>query len=351
MKQIIVTIVMALLLAMSSCKSHKQTVVRQPQRVAKETVKIPKGASGDPTYAVDVKVGSALVNEAKRWLGTPYRYGGECRSGADCSGMLMVIYRDVAGLKLPRNSAAQCEYCFGIDKRHLSPGDLVFFSTSKGKGKVSHVGMYIGSGKMIHASSSRGVIISDLDEKYYVNHYHSSGRVYGITYAATGNKQKEYKDYGKVLLADNANSGNKKSDKNKKSKAPVNPAKEDVKHVEPSPVVHEMSLDDFVAMQQARARVDSVKPVEDVIEPRDSVVVEPVVVAEPIDTVKTEVCDSITAETPQVKAPTVIVNGRRVEVQPVEQPHKQQPDSVPSDSARQAVEIRETVVKAMKFGK
>lgn len=326
MKQIIVTIVMALLLAMSSCKSHKQTVVRQPQRVEKETVRIPKGASDDPAYAVDEKVGSALVKEAKRWLGTPYRYGGESKSGADCSGMLMVIYRDVADLKLPRNSAAQCEYCFGIDKRQLSPGDLVFFSTSKGRGKVSHVGMYIGSGKMIHASSSRGVIISDLDEKYYVNHYHSSGRVYGITYAATGNKRKEYKDYGEVLLADNAN-------------------------VEQKPVVREMSLDDFVAMQQASARVDSVKPVDEVIEPRDSVVVEAVVVAEPIDTVKTEVCDSIPAEAPQVKAPTVIVNGRRVEAQPVEQPRKQRSDSVPSDSARQAVEIRETVVKAMEFGK
>lgn len=118
-----------------------------------------------------------LVKEAKEWLGAKYRYGGHSRSGTDCSGMVMEVYRKVCGVKLPRSSREQCDFCEKIKRDELRSGDLVFFSTGKSKSTVSHVGLYIGNGEIIHASSSRGVIVSRLDERYFQRAYHSSGRV------------------------------------------------------------------------------------------------------------------------------------------------------------------------------
>ncbi len=118
-----------------------------------------------------------LLDEARKWLGTRYVYGGHSRSGTDCSGFVMEVYDRAASIKLPRSTTKQRDFCKSIKRSDLDVGDLVFFTSRKGRGKVSHVGMYIGDGKMIHASSSKGVIVSDLDEKYYVTNYHSSGRV------------------------------------------------------------------------------------------------------------------------------------------------------------------------------
>lgn len=120
---------------------------------------------------------NAIVREASKWLGTKYKYGGESKNGVDCSGMVMKVYLDAAHIKLPRSSAQQQRYCHQIHRKELDEGDLVFFATGRDKKRVSHVGIYIGDGKMIHASTSRGVIISGLDEKYYARNYHSSGRV------------------------------------------------------------------------------------------------------------------------------------------------------------------------------
>lgn len=118
-----------------------------------------------------------LVREAKRWLGTKYRYGGHSRSGTDCSGMVMEVYKKVCDVRLPRSSREQQSFCKKINRDNLRKGDLVFFSTNKSRNAVSHVGLYIGDGEMIHASSSKGVMISRLDEKYFQRTYHSSGRV------------------------------------------------------------------------------------------------------------------------------------------------------------------------------
>lgn len=119
---------------------------------------------------------SKLMAEASKWVGTPYLYGGTKKSGVDCSGFVMNIFQDALGSKLPRTSRDQQAYCSSVKKSELRPGDLVFFATGKDSGRVSHVGLYIGDGRIVHASSSRGVIISDLSVNYYVKHYHSSGR-------------------------------------------------------------------------------------------------------------------------------------------------------------------------------
>lgn len=116
-----------------------------------------------------------LLGEIDGWLGVPYKYAGEDKNGVDCSALMMNVYNSALGIKLPRNSAKQQEYCSKVSKSDLAPGDLVFFSNSSGR--VNHVGMYVGSGNIVHASSSRGVIISSLAENYYVKNFHSAGRV------------------------------------------------------------------------------------------------------------------------------------------------------------------------------
>lgn len=118
-----------------------------------------------------------LLAEAETWMGTPYLWGGNDRGGVDCSGFVTQVYLRALGIKLPRTSFEQSRWCTATDKRNLQPGDLVFFATTKDSTRVSHVGMYIGDNKMIHSSSSRGVVISGLGEKYYASHYRSAGRV------------------------------------------------------------------------------------------------------------------------------------------------------------------------------
>ncbi|MDE5988538.1 MAG: C40 family peptidase [Duncaniella sp.] len=120
----------------------------------------------------------ALLTEAKRWIGTPYRYGGEDRNGVDCSGLVLNVYRSALQLKLPRNSAQQASFCRPISKTSLMPGDLIFFDTSGGGGKkISHVGIYVGDGMMVHSSSSKGVIVSDINADYFRRTFAGAGYV------------------------------------------------------------------------------------------------------------------------------------------------------------------------------
>ena len=136
----------------------------------------------------------ALLAEASKWIGTAYKYGGDTRSGVDCSGLMINLYRNAVNIKLPRSSSQQQQYCSRISKNDLVEGDLVFFSTGSGS-KVSHVGMYIGDGRMVHSSTSRGVIVSALNEAYYQRTFHSAGRVDSY-YAMinTKGKKKQSKD-------------------------------------------------------------------------------------------------------------------------------------------------------------
>ncbi len=172
--------VSALMVAgLSGCGSSRHVSAKRVSSVSAAVSGKGSGASG-ASQRIDVS-GSLpaetrrLLEEARRWMGTSYRYGGSTRSGVDCSGLTSQIFVNALQIKLPRSSAQQSEYCRRIDRSELMEGDLVFFRTgSKG---VSHVGMYVGDGRIIHSSTSRGVIVSSLDESYYRRTYHSSGRV------------------------------------------------------------------------------------------------------------------------------------------------------------------------------
>lgn len=163
--------VFLLMLVLSGCHSSRRASGKGGGKDA-PTVVLPKDMADD--MRSDQKL---LVEEALKWLGTPYRYGGTSRSGTDCSGMTMQVYGKALGIKLPRSSREQQKFCKSIKKSSLDAGDLIFFSTGRDKTRVSHVGMYIGDSKFIHASGSRGVIVSDINERYYVRNYHSSGHV------------------------------------------------------------------------------------------------------------------------------------------------------------------------------
>ncbi len=116
-----------------------------------------------------------IIAEAETWLGAPYVYGGEAKDGVDCSGFVMEVYSAV-GIKIARTATSQYLQSEKIPKENCRAGDLIFFGNS---GKISHVGIFVGENKMIHASSSRGVIVSSLDESYYLNNYAGAGRVLG----------------------------------------------------------------------------------------------------------------------------------------------------------------------------
>lgn len=144
------------------------------------------GAVGEETYArllgknmPQISRGSnyiyrRVIQNAMQYIGVPYVWGGTSPYGFDCSGYVQYVYAN-AGVSLPRTADVQYEVGTPISRGNLIPGDLVFFSTYTYG--ASHVGIYVGEGSFIHASSSRGVTISSLYDAYYSSVYIGARRV------------------------------------------------------------------------------------------------------------------------------------------------------------------------------
>ncbi|MBT0548887.1 C40 family peptidase [Riemerella anatipestifer] len=120
-----------------------------------------------------------ILNQASTYLGTPYRYGGTTRSGIDCSAFVLSVFNEVTGISLPRVAAAQAQEGEMVLKQELQKGDLVFFSHGR---RISHVGIVQeitedGDIKFIHAATSKGVIVSSLNDKYWGPRYRFAKRV------------------------------------------------------------------------------------------------------------------------------------------------------------------------------
>ena len=160
--------VAALLAALALAGCGKPETVRSsppPSRVWSAT------RPSDPAAA------NAVLMRAIGLVGTPYRYGGNTpESGFDCSGLVTYVYRAVLDLRLPRTSRELAQVQGPkIEPRRLAPADLVFFGS---RGSVTHVGIYVGEGRFVHAPSTGGTVRLDhLDGPYWRDHYTGAKRV------------------------------------------------------------------------------------------------------------------------------------------------------------------------------
>lgn len=126
------------------------------------------------------QLADSILQRGLTLLGTPYRFGGSSAStGFDCSGFVSFVFRKEAGIELPRSTGEMIKLdAPKVARDKLQPGDLVFFN-NRGRGRVSHAGIYIGDDQFIHSSSSRsgGVRVDSLDDKYWRASYMEAKRV------------------------------------------------------------------------------------------------------------------------------------------------------------------------------
>ena len=166
----------------SSPKIVKQEAAHTAKKevVTSESFSIEKATGLQLKYSIllDTEVEQVqnlpLFEKIEEWWGTRYRYGGTTKNGIDCSAFVQIMFSSVLGIALPRTAREQ----YGATRRmqedeELMEGDLVFFNTTGG---VSHVGIYLQNNKFVHAATSGGVMISDLDESYWAKRFLGAGR-------------------------------------------------------------------------------------------------------------------------------------------------------------------------------
>ncbi|BCS95047.1 hypothetical protein DSLASN_06790 [Desulfoluna limicola] len=120
------------------------------------------------------RVKGALNAQYAEWKGTRYKMGGNSKNGVDCSGFVHLTYRDKLGITIPRSTKLLGKAGQPVKRNNLRIGDLVFFKTGL---MVRHVGIYMGNNTFLHASTNKGVTITDLDESYWKKRYWKARRM------------------------------------------------------------------------------------------------------------------------------------------------------------------------------
>ena len=132
------------------------------------------------SFTEDVgKTRQKIIESARSYLGTPYAWGGSTSNGMDCSGLVMTAVKEGSGISLPRTTTTIFDYVDIIPFAKVTPGDLLFFKEGS---TISHVAIFIGGNEFIHSASDgpkTGVIISDLDERYWEKYFYATGKFLG----------------------------------------------------------------------------------------------------------------------------------------------------------------------------
>jgi cell wall-associated NlpC family hydrolase len=141
-----------------------------------ESEPLPKSFASTVSSAVVDKT-ETLINNAMQLIGVRYRWGGNTpQSGLDCSGFVRYVFNDTFGFLLPRKSAQMSKVGLQIGKEELRPGDLVFFNTMRHA--FSHVGIYVGDNKFIHApSKGKSIRVDDMTKVYWEKRYNGARRL------------------------------------------------------------------------------------------------------------------------------------------------------------------------------
>lgn len=168
-----------IVLYLASCKSHQKSHKTEDYKEEKKELVSSKSLKKKYAEKLGVKESDIknekLYNFINDWYGVPYKYAGKDKKGIDCSGLASTLYLNVYQKKISPSTKALDEETKKIKDSDLKEGDLLFFNTD-GK-KVSHVGVYLQNNKFVHASTKKGVMISDLNEPYFKKTYLHAGRV------------------------------------------------------------------------------------------------------------------------------------------------------------------------------
>lgn len=157
-------------------KQKPVEVEETAEEVAEETKPEPKKeVAAAPKAQAKPKAPASGTWEAaaKPWLGTPYKYGGSTKKGVDCSGLVMQLYKEVRGKSMPHHAADLYKGGSKVSRDDLREGDLVFFGSMW---KIDHVGIYLKGDRFVHASSSKGVMISPMNDIYWSPKYQGARR-------------------------------------------------------------------------------------------------------------------------------------------------------------------------------
>ena len=162
-----ILIVILLVFSLSSCKSKKKVVTKKSK--SSKTVKTthPDNSSSSINYSVAAK---KVVDNAKQFDGVRYKYGGTTKKGMDCSGLVYTSFKQ-ENISLPRTTKDLSQTGDWVDVKQVQNGDLLFFATKKNSRTINHVGIVtnsrVGNVEFIHASTSNGVMVSNLAERYW----------------------------------------------------------------------------------------------------------------------------------------------------------------------------------------
>ncbi len=157
------TIILAVLLSLTGCSGQQNNTYTKNNEIS---LKAQNNANKEHAFP--------FTQQYSKWKGTPYLYGGSTRSGIDCSAFVQSVFLEAQQLILPRTTKAQSQLGSKVALENLQSGDLVFFKTSA---KERHVGIYIDNEKFMHASTSKGVIISRLDNPYWMSVFWQARRI------------------------------------------------------------------------------------------------------------------------------------------------------------------------------